>query len=552
MPSAPVDATVSIVDGAGNTAEKTVSIRYADPGAPALTDGTSPNADGLFGLGWSGSDPATSGVEYALQHRDADDPDWSDVDSGLAQRAFAFSGAGEAEGTWTYRVQGSHDGDLTTAWSGASDAVKVDRTAPNAPALTADRAPDYAGDSGWYRDTVSVSYAGNGDPALAGRQRRLRRRCRLGARDGDRRRPTARRRSAGPSRTTSATRPARGPSASRSTPPTRSWRSPVPTAVLLHASASATYVAADGESGLAADPSGHICDRHVDRRSEDDDERRRPTTSVTSSTKSCTTQVQYMYGGLQQPVNVDGSSIFKLGSAVPLKFQLTDYSGAAGLERGCDAVGREDHQRGRGHVRRGRGEGQLELRERVLPGRQRPVPLQPRQQDDVDGHVVAEDHAERRNDVHDAHLAAVGGRRDTRGRAARPAPWSAGGRRGPGRLRAMDDLRIRPLDSAEDAAAFQSLNEEWIARFFVVEEQDRRQLDDPIAAYIDTGGQILIAESAGRRVGCVALVPDGSGAYELSKMAVAPDQQGRGTGRRLLAAAIDHARAAGATSIFLG
>ena len=114
------------------------------------------------------------------------------------------------------------------------------------------------------------------------------------------------------------------------------------------------------------------------------------------------------------------------------------------------------------------------------------------------------------------------------------------------------DLTIRPLESAEDTAAFRSLNEEWIARHFVVEEQDRRQLDDPVAAYIATGGQILIAESAGHRVGCVALVPDGSGAYELSKMAVAPGRQGRGTGRRLLAAAIDYARDAGATSIFLG
>ncbi len=112
--------------------------------------------------------------------------------------------------------------------------------------------------------------------------------------------------------------------------------------------------------------------------------------------------------------------------------------------------------------------------------------------------------------------------------------------------------RIRPLTSDADAAAFRALNEAWIAQHFTMEEQDRRQLDDPVAAYIATGGQILIAEFAGRRVGCVALVPDGTGAYELSKMAVAPDQQGRGTGRRLLAAAIEYAREAGATSIFLG
>ena len=85
----------------------------------------------------------------------------------MADRGFAFAGAGEAEGTWTYRVQGSHDGNLTTAWSGASDVVKVDKTGPNAPSVSADRAPDFAGDNGWYRDSVSVSYADNGDPALA-------------------------------------------------------------------------------------------------------------------------------------------------------------------------------------------------------------------------------------------------------------------------------------------------------------------------------------------------------------------------------------------------
>ena len=114
------------------------------------------------------------------------------------------------------------------------------------------------------------------------------------------------------------------------------------------------------------------------------------------------------------------------------------------------------------------------------------------------------------------------------------------------------DLKIRPLENAADAAAFRALNEEWISRYFVVEEEDRRQLDDPVAAYIDPGGEILIAELEGRPVGCVALVPDGTGAYELSKMAVAPELRGRGAGRRLLAAAIDRARNLGARSLFLG
>ena len=114
------------------------------------------------------------------------------------------------------------------------------------------------------------------------------------------------------------------------------------------------------------------------------------------------------------------------------------------------------------------------------------------------------------------------------------------------------DLIIRPLKSAEDADAFRVLNEEWIAHHFVIEEQDRRQLEDPVSAYIDTGGEVLIAELDGHPVGCVALVPDGTGAYELSKMAISPELRGRGAGRTLLAAAIDHAERMGAQSLFLG
>ena len=114
------------------------------------------------------------------------------------------------------------------------------------------------------------------------------------------------------------------------------------------------------------------------------------------------------------------------------------------------------------------------------------------------------------------------------------------------------ELVIRPLRDAADAAAFSALNEEWIARHFTLEAEDRRQLADPVAAYIEPGGQILVAEHEGRVVGCVALAPDGTGAYELSKMAVAPELRGRGAGRRVLQAAIEHARELGATSLFLG
>lgn len=43
--------------------------------------------------------------------------------------------------------------------------------------------------------------------------------------------------------------------------------------------------------------------------------------------QTVTYYVRYVYGGILQPINRDGSSIFKLGSTVPVKFQLQDANG---------------------------------------------------------------------------------------------------------------------------------------------------------------------------------------------------------------------------------
>ena len=80
-----------------------------EPGAPTLSAGTTPNANGLFTLSWTGPDPAGYGIVYTLQHRNAAG-EWTDVATGLEARSYQFTGAGEGEGTWTYRVQGSAPG----------------------------------------------------------------------------------------------------------------------------------------------------------------------------------------------------------------------------------------------------------------------------------------------------------------------------------------------------------------------------------------------------------------------------------------------------------
>ncbi|MGY4859347.1 GNAT family N-acetyltransferase [Cryobacterium sp. AP23] len=113
-------------------------------------------------------------------------------------------------------------------------------------------------------------------------------------------------------------------------------------------------------------------------------------------------------------------------------------------------------------------------------------------------------------------------------------------------------LVIEPMASADDARAFRELNEEWIDRLFTLEDADRALLNDPDAAIVARGGQVLIARIGTDRVGCVALVPTGNGVFELSKMAVAPHLRNRGAGRTLILAAIDLAARLGATSLFLG
>ncbi len=66
------------------------------------------------------------------------------------------------------------------------------------------------------------------------------------------------------------------------------------------------------------------------------------------------------------------------------------------------------------------------------------------------------------------------------------------------------------------------------------------------------GGHVFFACQDELPVGCVALIPAENGVYELSKMAVSPQLRGQGIGRKLLAYAIEQARACGAKSLFLG
>ncbi len=112
-------------------------------------------------------------------------------------------------------------------------------------------------------------------------------------------------------------------------------------------------------------------------------------------------------------------------------------------------------------------------------------------------------------------------------------------------------VTIADLASPADAQAFRTLNEAWITRYFTLEDEDRVFLGDPVGRVVDRGGAVLVARLDDQVIGCIGIVPTTPGVFELVKMAVSPDHQGHGTGRKLITAALDRARALGAHRIDL-
>ena len=98
---------------------------------------------------------------------------------------------------------------------------------------------------------------------------------------------------------------------------------------------------------------------------------------------------------------------------------------------------------------------------------------------------------------------------------------------------------------------FERLNIDWLERYFSVEDIDRRVLGDPERYILAPGGHVFFAAEGERVVGTGALLRESEGVYELSKMAVEPDMQGRGIGRLIVQAAIDRFLSLNGTTLFL-
>lgn len=98
---------------------------------------------------------------------------------------------------------------------------------------------------------------------------------------------------------------------------------------------------------------------------------------------------------------------------------------------------------------------------------------------------------------------------------------------------------------------FYRLNEDWLRKYFYLEEIDHHVLSHPEEALLKDGGAILFARLGDQIVGTCALKHEGEGVYELTKMGVDESCQGLGIGRRLIEGIVQEFRRRGGKELFL-
>jgi ribosomal protein S18 acetylase RimI-like enzyme len=97
---------------------------------------------------------------------------------------------------------------------------------------------------------------------------------------------------------------------------------------------------------------------------------------------------------------------------------------------------------------------------------------------------------------------------------------------------------------------FESLNREWIEKYFEVEPADLAIFSDPETHVLNNGGEIFFAKVGGEILGTCSLFKRKTG-YELARMAVTEAAQGKGIGTILIQECLRRARDRKVDKIFL-
>lgn len=88
---------------------------------------------------------------------------------------------------------------------------------------------------------------------------------------------------------------------------------------------------------------------------------------------------------------------------------------------------------------------------------------------------------------------------------------------------------------------WKEINVQWITRDFNLEKADTDVLDDPENFILKDGGVILIAKIGNEVAGTCALINEGNGIYELSKMGVDERFRSKGIGKLLMEKTLEKA-----------
>ena len=99
---------------------------------------------------------------------------------------------------------------------------------------------------------------------------------------------------------------------------------------------------------------------------------------------------------------------------------------------------------------------------------------------------------------------------------------------------------------------FERINKAWVEQYFSLEPFDIAQLEDPEGNIIQKGGHIIFAKEDREILGTVAIIPSTEPhTFELIKMGVAQEGQGRGVGFQLGKAILEKAKSLGAQRVVL-
>jgi len=102
-------------------------------------------------------------------------------------------------------------------------------------------------------------------------------------------------------------------------------------------------------------------------------------------------------------------------------------------------------------------------------------------------------------------------------------------------------ITILPFE-VKYAGDFKQLNIEWLQEYFTIEPYDEYQLSHPATEIINKDGYIFLAKDNERILGTVALAKETDHSYEVTKMSVTKDSQGKGVGKLLMDACIGLAK----------